>query len=129
MEIASTNKVDVIVTGLIKKIGNTYTIDLKAIDPVRQRYLVTALEMTDNKDDIPAALRKAASKIRDRLESESDRLRQGFWRHRFDAYHKKHATAWQARQLFINLAASYKIASIEAYRDKVLLRQNSTGCR
>ncbi|PIO47347.1 MAG: hypothetical protein CMR00_10865 [[Chlorobium] sp. 445] len=78
MEIASTNKVDVIVTGLIKKIGNTYTIDLKAIDPVRQRYLVTALEMTDNKDDIPAALRKAASKIRDRLESESDRLRQGF---------------------------------------------------
>lgn len=77
MDIASANKVDAIVTGLIKKIGNTYAIDLKAIDPARQRYLVTALETTDNKDDIPAALRKAASKIRDKLESESDRLRKG----------------------------------------------------
>lgn len=77
MEIAGATKVEVVVTGLIKKFGNTYTIDLKAIDPERQRYLVTAVETTDNKDDIPATLRKAASKIRDKLESESERLRKG----------------------------------------------------
>jgi class 3 adenylate cyclase len=75
MEISGITKVDVIVTGLIKRFGSTYTIDLKAIDPVRQRYLVTAVETTDHRDDIPATLRKAAAKIRDKLESESDRLR------------------------------------------------------
>ncbi len=78
MEISGATKVDVIVTGLIKKFGSTYTIDLKAIDPTRQRYLVTAVETTDQKDDIPATLRKAAAKIRDKLESEGDKLRKGY---------------------------------------------------
>ncbi len=42
--------------------------------------LVIALETTNHKDDIPATLRKAATKIRNGLEDESNKLRNKYRR-------------------------------------------------
>jgi adenylate cyclase len=65
----------VLVIGYVKKFGTTFTVDAKALDPIRNIYLVTAAEEAKSIDSIPAAVSRVASAVRLQLESQSETLR------------------------------------------------------
>ncbi len=75
LEICKQTHADVLITALVKKFGQVYSVDMKAVDPIRNQYLATAVEQTEKIDDLPTIVQKVSEKIRRQLESQSDKLR------------------------------------------------------
>ncbi len=76
LEICKQTHADVLITALVKKFGHVYSVDMKAVDPIRNQYLATAVEQTEKIDDLPTMVQKVSEKIRRQLESQSDKLRE-----------------------------------------------------
>ena len=56
--------VDALVLTSLRRFGARYALDLKVLDPARNRYLVTAKEEGPDQDAIPAMIDRSAERVR-----------------------------------------------------------------
>jgi class 3 adenylate cyclase len=75
-EVCKFTNAPILVVCFVKKFGDKYIVDAKAIDPARNQYLITATDESNSIELLPAAVQRLSEKIRQSLELQAETIRE-----------------------------------------------------